>query len=352
MERKQQQGRVEQRPWVVADREVGVRLDVFLASPARLGSRGRASRALERGQVFLNDQEVHVGFAAYRLAPGDRVRLWVDRPGSARVRNRPVGGRDGRLQIVYEDAELVVVNKPAGLLAVPLARRSEAPSVASLLTRHLRTRGKRTPLVVHRIDRDTSGLVVFATDAGVWRRLKAQFARREPERVYLAVVRGVPDPPVGSWRDVLVWDQRELAQRAAADQDPRGRDSQCEYAVLERFPAAEASLIRVALVTGRRNQIRVQAQLHGHPLLGERMYAEVVESGDAASRQALHAWRLAFRHPNTGERLCFEAPYPADFESLLARLRSIERYRTSGQIPQKKSADPGTVPARQSSYRR
>lgn len=337
---------------MVTDREVGRRLDVFLASPARLGSRGRASRALERGQVFLNDQEMHPGSASYRLAPGDRVRLWVDRPGSARVRNRPVAGRDGQLQIVYEDAELVVVNKPAGLLTVPLALRSDAPSVASLLKRHLRTRGKRTPLVVHRIDRDTSGLVVFATDAVVWRRLKEQFARREPERVYLAVVRGVPDPPVGSWRDVLVWDQRERAQRAAAGQDPRGRDSRCEYAVLERFPAADASLIRVALVTGRRNQIRVQAQLHGHPLLGERMYAEVVENDITASRQALHAWRLAFRHPGSGERLCFEAPYSTDFESLLVHLRSVESRPNVGAHTPKKSADPGTFPARRSSYRR
>jgi 23S rRNA pseudouridine1911/1915/1917 synthase len=150
--------------WRVADEEAGCRLDRFLAAAGRLGSRGRALAAIERGKVFVGDAEAAPADAARRLAPGEVVRVWMDRPGSSRRRiAHPTP--TGPLRIVFEDDALVVVDKPAGLLAVPLARRDTAPSVQRLLQDHLRSRGKRRPLVVHRIDRDTSGLVLFATRA-------------------------------------------------------------------------------------------------------------------------------------------------------------------------------------------
>src|SRR5262245_36289621 len=116
------------------------------------------------------------------------------------------------LSIAYQDAFLIIVDKPAGLLAVPLERRSTAPSVLGLLTDYLRSQ-KRRPLVVHRIDRDTSGLVVFAKDPRTQRRLKSQFERHEVERIYLAVVHGRPRADRGVWRDRLTWDARTLTQR-------------------------------------------------------------------------------------------------------------------------------------------
>ena len=143
--------------FVVAPESAGVRLDKFLAQTERLGSGGRVAVALERGKVFVNDNEVTPADAGRRLLSGDRVRVWIDRPGSARMRLGRAAA-PGELQIVYEDDVLIVVNKPPGLLAVPLERQREASSVQDQLRAHLRSRGKRRPLVVHRIDRDTSGL--------------------------------------------------------------------------------------------------------------------------------------------------------------------------------------------------
>jgi len=225
------------------------------------------------------------------------------------------------LAIVFRDDVLVAVNKPAGLLTVPLDRRREAPSVQDHLVDFFRSRGKRKPLVVHRIDRDTSGIVVFAMRPDVQQRLKDQFRRHEPERVYLAVVYGRPSPGAGTWRDHLVWDRRALIQKETHPRDPRGKEAISEYRVLETFPGA--SMIEVRLITGKRNQIRLQARLRGYTLVGEERYVYGPETLRPIpfERQALHAARLGLTHPLTGERLCFEAPLPADMAGLLARLR-------------------------------
>jgi Pseudouridylate synthases, 23S RNA-specific len=217
------------------------------------------------------------------------------------------------------------VNKPAGLLAVPLERKADAPSVYEQIEDRFRPHGKRRPFVVHRIDQDTSGLVVFAKDAHAQRALKEQFKRREPARVYWAVVYGSPDPPAGTWRDFLVWDEKALIQKETHPRDPRASEAICEYRVLESFDGA--SLIEVRLRTGRRNQIRIQARLRGHTLVGEARY--VYGPGTlrpiAFGRQALHAHRLTFQHPTDGRTLDLEAPPPPDFNDLLARLRRARR---------------------------
>ena len=305
--------------WEIAGGEAGCRLDKFLAAPERLGSRARAVAALERGKIFLNDAEAGIADAAARLAPGDRVRVWMDRPGSAKARPRPRQLEE--VSVVYEDESLMVVDKPAGLLAVPLERRADAPSVFDRLEDHFRSHGKRKPLVVHRIDRDTSGLVVFAKTLRAQAALKEQFKRREPERVYWAVVYGVPSPPQGTWRDHLVWDTKALIQKETHPKDPRASEAISEYRVMETFDGA--SLVEVRLRTGRRNQIRIQARLRGHTLVGEKRYVygpDEIRSIPFA-RQALHAFRLSFLHPADGTRLTYEAPPPADFDALLARLR-------------------------------
>jgi 23S rRNA pseudouridine1911/1915/1917 synthase len=270
--------------FIVSPRDAGVRLDKFLAAPARVGSRARAIAALERGKVFVNGQEAGVSHASTRLGAGDKVRVWMDRPGSAKPRR--ASPQVGDLQVIYEDEALLVVNKPAGLLSVPLERKSDVPSVYDQIEDHLRSRGKRRPFVVHRIDQHTSGLVVFAKDDQRQLRLKA------------------------------------LIQKQTHPRDPLAHEAISDYRTLETF--RDASLIEVRLRTGRRNQIRIQARLRGHTLVGEDRYVYGPQTLRPINfeRQALHAYLLAFQHPDDGRRLEFVAPPPPDFMSLLKRLRS------------------------------
>ena len=304
--------------WTAGADASATRLDKFLAARERLGSRARAVTAITRGKVFVNGVEAGADAAGTRLHAGDVVRVWMDRPGTAK--RRPAIGPSRDLRIIYEDDALLVLNKPAGLLVVPLERRSDAPSVYEEIKDHLRTRGQRRPFVVHRIDRDTSGLVVFAKRADAQARLKEQFKRHEPERVYRAVIYGHPHPPAGTWRDHLVWDQDALIQKETSPRDPRGKEAASEYRVIESF--RDASLIEVRLVTGKRNQIRLQARLRGHMLVGERRYVFGPDHLRSINfpRQALHAFRLSFRHPFDGRVMEFEAPMPADMADLIARL--------------------------------
>ena len=300
-----------------------MRLDKYLANPSRLGSRSRVSDALAKGKIFVDRSEAKRGDAGSKLRAGDVVGVWIDRPGSAHRRRRTIA--DSQLEVVYEDDQVIVVNKPAGLLAVPLAQRRDAESAFDDVGAHLRPRGRKKPLVVHRIDRDTSGLVVFAKSVRAQEHLKDQFLRRAPERLYVAVVHGLPRPPQGTWRDDLVWDADALLQKRAHPRDPKKKEAVTHYRLLETLGGA--SLLEIRLETGKRNQIRIQARLHGHPLVGERLYAE--RAGSQVSipfgRQALHAYRLSFEHPTSGRTVAVEAPLPADMKELLERLRGQGR---------------------------
>ena len=261
--------------------------------------------------------------AGTRLADGDTVRIWLDRPGSSR---RKAGFEASGLHILYEDETLLVVNKPAGLLAVPLGRGASSQSAYSLLIDHLGASGRRTPFVVHRIDRDTSGIVVFAKTASAHQAIKDQFARREPERVYWAIVRGTPRPARGTWRDRLAWDAHAVRQTVTDSRNPKGVEAVSDYQVLETF--GDAALVEVKLHTGKRNQIRIQAAVRGHALIGERQYdGRSKRTGPTHSRQALHASRLSFAHPIDGRQLKFEAPLPDDLSDLLRRLRTTSTRR-------------------------
>lgn len=305
--------------WVVQLAEAGVRLDKYLAAADRLGSRAKAFAGLERGKVFVDGAEAGAADAATPLAAGQAIRVWMDRPGSAPARRAIT--QVGDLQIIFEDEALLVVNKPAGLLSVPLERKADAPSVYEQIEDRFRPFGKRRPFVVHRIDQDTSGLVVFARDARAQSQLKAQFKRREPRRVYLAVVYGHPDPTAGTWRNHLVWDDKALIQKETHPRDRGGTEAISDYRVLEPF--RDTSLIEVRLQTGRRNQIRIQARLRGHTLVGEKRYTYGPDALRTIQfeRHALHAYQLAFDHPSDQRPLEFEAPPPADFLALLERLR-------------------------------
>ncbi|MEO5821415.1 MAG: RluA family pseudouridine synthase [Vicinamibacteraceae bacterium] len=314
------------RTWTVDPAEAGQRLDKFLAAADRAGSRSRAADALARGRVFVDDVEMAVADGAAAVVAGAVVRLWIDRPGSA-ARSAAPRARHG-LETLFEDDMLIVVNKPAGMLSVPLDNAGPATpgndgaSVLDLLQDRFRSHGGREPFVVHRIDRDTSGAVLFALNARARGALTKQFAERTPERIYLALVDGHPHPSKGTWQDLLVWDEDACRQRPAQHGDRGAVDALADYSVIEAFDST--SLVEVRLTTGRQGQIRVQAQLRGHPLVGDRRYGgRGPGSRDpiAFDRQALHAFGLGFTHPVDRRRIEIAAPPPADLTALLDRLR-------------------------------
>jgi len=311
-------------PWTVPHGDQGKRLDAWLAGRPEIGSRGRAHDALACGKVFLNDAEATPADGGRRLAVGDRVGYWPDRPGSSRPRRREVVSARQALDVVYQDDVLLLVDKPPGWIVEPLPgeERGEV-TLLDLVGDHVRAGIRTRPHVVHRIDRDTSGLVLFALAPTARDHLKAQFERQTPDRVYLAVVNGHPEPESGAWRDKLVWDKERLVQKRAHLSEPRGKDAEARYRVVERF--AWQSLVEVALRTGKRNQIRVQAGVRGYPLVGERQYRfgrPRDESREPAfGRQALHAAHLGFVHPATGRRVAFDAPLPEDMAALILQLR-------------------------------
>jgi 23S rRNA pseudouridine1911/1915/1917 synthase len=308
---------------VTAD-EAGLRLDLWLVRHGGAGSRSRAAAWLERGKVFVNGVEAGVADASRRVSAGDRVAIWMDRPGSARVADRAVADARPLLSVLHEDEAIVVVDKPAGLIVEPLPGEADPEAtVLDLLADRYRHLPRAKVHVVHRIDRDTSGLVLFARTAAARDHLKAQFERRTPRRLYQAVVLGAVEEDAAVWEDQLAWDRTALRQRRAHGRDAGAKEAVARVRALERFAAA--TLIEVSLVTGKRNQIRVQAAMRGHPLLGERQYRFSAPPEPAGlpriERQALHAWRLGFTHPATGKAVTYTSPLPDDFTALLRALR-------------------------------
>lgn len=310
--------------WLVDAAGTGMRLDAWLAARTEIGSRGKARDAIACGKVFRNGAELTFADAGRRLAEGDRVGYWPDRPGSSRPRSRDIVSARRLLAVVHQDEDILVVNKPPGRLVEPLPGEELGEvTLLDLVRDHLRQAPRVRPFVVHRIDRDTSGLVLFALSTAARDALKRQFERRTPERAYLALVNGSPSPPSGTWRDHLVWDKDHLVQRRAHPGEERAKDAEARYRVVEQFE--RQALLEVLLVTGKRNQIRVQAGSRGHALVGERQY-RFGRPRDAAhepefGRQALHAARLAFTHPGTRRRVEFTADLPEDLTRLLRQLR-------------------------------
>jgi 23S rRNA pseudouridine1911/1915/1917 synthase len=311
--------------WTVDESGAGVRLDAWLAARPDVGSRGKARSAIECGKVFLNGVELTFAGIGQRLSAGDVVGFWPDRPGSSRPRSREIVSARHSLVVVHRDEHIMVVNKPPGWLVEPLPGEAQGEvTLLDLVADHVRSASRVRPSVVHRIDRDTSGLVLFALNPTARDHLKQQFERRTPERVYLALVNGRPEPPTGTWRDRLVWDKERRLQKRAHVQEERAKDAESRYRVVEQFDWV--ALVEISLVTGKRNQIRVQAGSRGYPLVGERQYRFGRPRDEAhepeLARQALHAARLAFIHPGTERRVTFTASLPDDLQGLLRRLRA------------------------------
>jgi 23S rRNA pseudouridine1911/1915/1917 synthase len=310
--------------WTIGPDDAGGRLDAWLARRPEVASRARAREWLARGKVFLNGRELAFADAGAVLRPGDLVGLWEDRPGSARRAAREVAAARGRLRVAHEDRAVLVADKPPGMLVEPLPGDARAEvTLLDLVNDHLRAAPRARALVVHRIDRDTSGLVLFAKTVAAQAALKRQFERHAPERVYLALVRGRVRPSSGTWTDRLTWDKTRLVQTRSHPRDARAKDAVARYRVVEQFAAA--ALLEVSLVTGKRNQIRVQAGLRGHPVVGERQYlfgaVAAPPGAPTLGRQALHAARLAFEHPVTDARVEMTAPLPEDMARLIDTLR-------------------------------
>ena len=218
------------------------------------------------------------------------------------------------LEIVFEDDAVVAVNKPAGLAAVPLPG-SDAPSAWSLLSDELKRKRQRA-FVVHRIDRFTSGLMLFAKTPADRDALVSQFLSHAPVRQYQAIVRGYPARREGTL--VHYFRRQGMFQKLSTANDPQAARAELRYSV-ER-PLRGAALVRVTLVTGLQNQIRVQFAAIGHSVIGDRKYSPEEASERRIDRVALHAVRLEFAHPRSGQSVSVDCELPADFNSLLRAL--------------------------------
>ncbi len=313
----------------VPDEAEGLRLDVWVSEQAGL-SRSRVARLVAEGQVLLNGE---VPRKAEPLTPGDQVRLEEPPP-------EPVAAEaeDLPLSIVWEDSHLLVVDKAAGMVVHPAPGHRSGTMVNALL-HHVRDLsgigGRLRPGIVHRLDRDTSGLLVVAKDDQTHQALQDLLRRRKIRRLYLAASWGHLDR---SPRRVDAPIGRDPSNRLRMAVHADGRRAVTHLRVVESWPAAE--LLQVGLETGRTHQIRVHLAHLGHPVVGDQLYGAGWERGMGGSirefarelarrtpRQFLHAHRLAFRHPVTGEELRFEAPLPPD----LAGVARWARSRLSGE---------------------
>jgi 23S rRNA pseudouridine1911/1915/1917 synthase len=236
------------------------------------------------------------------------------------------------LSVLYEDDAVVVIDKPAGLLAVPI-KGSDTPSAWSLLAEKLE-RKKQRALIVHRIDRFSSGALLFAKTAPDRDALVRQFLAHTPVRRYLAVLRGRLGVQAGT---LVHYFRREgMFQQLRTARDPEATRAEMRYSVERLF--ADASLVRVELVTGLQNQIRVQFSALGHPVIGDRKYHRAESSEPLIDRVALHAAHLEFIHPRSGKTVSVDCKQPPDFQHLVRELsrRSAVRARE----PEPKPAAP------------
>ena len=291
------------------------RLDVALIRAHPELSRRKARDVIEKGQVTVDGATwLDAGRA---VAGTERIEWDANRPARRRARSS--------LPLLHEDSPLLVVDKPAGLLSVPSApdAADEDTAVARVrdYVRHLRPRRPYVGLV-HRLDRDTSGALVFALDPETRDALRALFRHHHIERRYLALVAGAPRGERGEV-DLALRDEYEGGRRGVARPGEASRPALTRWRVVERFPGA--GLLEVELETGRQHQIRVHLAHVGMPVLGDGVYGKDVRAPVAVRRQMLHARQIGFTHPATGRPLRVESPLPPDFQKALSGLRAKSR---------------------------
>jgi len=288
----------------------GARLDALLAEQVPDVSRSRWKTLIQDGLVTVNG----VGCKPnQKLKPGDRIDWAVpdEAPAEAQPENIP-------LDILYEDDAVLVLNKPAGLVVHPAAGNASGTLVNALMFHDPVFASLDRAGIVHRLDKDTSGVMVVAKTEDAMGELKRQFKARETEKAYLALVWGSP-PPSGRIETLIGRHPVHRKKMAVLKQD--GREAVSNYETLERF--AEVALVRVKIETGRTHQIRVHMAHLGHPIVGDAVYGRARRHTLPVQpeRQMLHAARLVFAHPESGKRLSFETALPEDMNRLLERLR-------------------------------
>jgi len=294
------------------------RLDRFLAAQASELSRSAMQRLISAGQVTVNGEPSK---ASQKVRAGDQVVVLLPAAETPQPLAEAIP-----LKIVYEDAALLVVDKPAGMVVHPAPGHSGGTLVNALLAYcpELAVAGDDRPGLVHRLDRDTSGLILVAKNEKTRRTLQRQFKDRQVRKAYLALVDGHLQPAWGRIEAPIGRDPHHRQRMAVL---AGGREAITEYHVLEQFakrlgPAAgDYSLLEVEPATGRTHQIRVHLASIGYPIVGDAVYGRR-RSRLAVSRQFLHARRLGFKHPSTGQRLELESPLPEDLAAILELLRS------------------------------
>jgi 23S rRNA pseudouridine1911/1915/1917 synthase len=278
-------------------------------------SRSEASALIVQGAVAVDGRVVTIGKS--KIAEGQVIQVDEDAlPGE----RQPSGDAAMALQVVHEDPDFVVIEKPAGLIVHPGAGHHTGTLVNGLLARYpeIAAVGAPTrPGIVHRLDKDTTGLLVVARTEQAYSALVDALTRREVERIYLALVWGEPRAPRGVI-DAPLGRSRRQTTRVAVQVE--GKDARTRYEVQQvyRHPARSA-LVECRLETGRTHQIRVHLAAIGHPVVGDRDYGGA-RSGLPAKRPLLHAHRLSFAHPRRGQLMTFESPMPDDMAAVLAML--------------------------------
>jgi 23S rRNA pseudouridine1911/1915/1917 synthase len=319
----------EQPPPMTAEAEdAGERLDRFLARRLAGFSRSRLKNLIEAGQVSAGGATL--SDPSHRVKPGQSYTLILPEVVAARP-----AGQAMDLAIVFEDGDLIVVDKPAGMVVHPAPGNPDRTLVNALIA-HCGDSlsgigGEKRPGIVHRLDKDTCGLIVAAKNDATHHALAADFAARRIERIYQAVVWGIPLPREGEIEGAI--GRHPVDRKRMAVVKRGGKAALTRYRTI-RALGPGASLVECRLATGRTHQIRVHLAASGHPLLGDPVYGrETAErrtrlsaAGQAAlagfRRQALHAGILGFLHPRTGERLHFESPLPTDLRTLISALET------------------------------
>jgi 23S rRNA pseudouridine1911/1915/1917 synthase len=290
----------------------GERLDRFLAGVAEIGSRGAAERLLDEGGVLVDGA---TQAKSYKLAGGEEVSFEPPGPVAATVEPEEM-----ELRIAYEDEHLLVVDKPAGIVVHPAPGHATGTLVHGLVG-HAAAGGDepQRPGIVHRLDRDTSGLLVVARSPEAHRRLQSLLRRRDLKREYLALVVGRPRSRTGRIEAPIGRDRTNPLRHSLDSANPRDAVTQFEVEEL----LLRHALLRVSLETGRTHQIRVHLAAIDLPVAGDPTYGRPAELG--LERQFLHAARLAFPHPITEEPVDVVSPLPADLAAALAQARPATR---------------------------
>jgi len=306
---------------VVPQEFAGLRVDQALAKTFPTYSRNRLQAWLEDGRVRVTRGGVVVRVDRSSAVLGGEVVELALPTASSQAGH---GAQRMALAIVHEDRDLIVVDKPAGLVVHPGAGNPDRTLMNGLLAHVPALAQVPRAGIVHRLDKDTSGLLVVAKNLEAQANLAAQLAARSVKRTYVALVHG--EPPAHGLIDAPVGRDARARTRMAVTR--RGREARTRYRVLERFGGAgraPCAMLECRLETGRTHQIRVHLQHIGHPLIGDPAYRRGAKSGRAFARQALHAAELALVHPRTGKHLAWRAPLPADMKKLLASLRREDR---------------------------